>query len=143
MQHLTGDQFNGETALRVANFPRYTCMIVNIVTYFILIRFMMNYLNFKFFIVLLGGYLGSLEKKYTHFSQKFFMFIEQYLFFCVKIVSQISKCFFFSFDFLINTWYFFISRIHCYHNTCRCMFVCFLFCLFWNFEETREKTLLI
>lgn len=55
---------------------------------------------------------------------------------CVRSVN-VS---FFSFDFLINTWYFFISRIHCYHNTCRCMFVCFLFCLFWNFEETREKT---
>lgn len=49
MQHLTGDQFNGETALRVANFPRYTCMIVNRVTYFLSIGFMMNYLNFKFF----------------------------------------------------------------------------------------------
>lgn len=49
----------------------------------------------NFFIVSLGRYLGSLEKKYTHFCQKFFMFIEQYLFFCVKIVSQISKCFFF------------------------------------------------
>lgn len=34
------------------------------------------------------------------------MFIEQYLFFCVKIVCQISKWFFFSFDFLINTWNF-------------------------------------
>lgn len=76
MQHLTGDQFNGETALSVADILRYTCMIVNRVTYFL--RFMMNYLNFLNFIVL----LGSLEKKYTQICQKFFMFIEQYLFFC-------------------------------------------------------------
>lgn len=49
MQHLTGDQFNGETALSVADILRYTCMIVNRVTYFL--RFMMNYLNFLNFIV--------------------------------------------------------------------------------------------
>lgn len=97
MQHLTGDQFNGETALSVADILRYTCMIVNRVTYFL--RFMMNYLNFLNFIVL----LGSLEKKYTQICQKFFMFIEQYLFFSVKIVRVKSVEFFFSFDFLSNT----------------------------------------
>lgn len=118
-------------------------MIVNRVTYFLSIRFMMNYLNFKFFIVLLGGYLGSLEKKYTHFCQKFFMLMNNICSSVLKLCVRSVNVSFFSFDFLINTWYFIISRIHCYHNTCRCMFVCFLFCLFWNFEETREKTLFI
>lgn len=35
MQHITGDQFSGETALNVADILRYTCMIVNRVTYFL------------------------------------------------------------------------------------------------------------
>lgn len=45
---------------------------------------------------------------------------------CVRSVN-VS---FFSFDFLINTWYFFISRNHCYHNTCMQVHVCLFSVLF-------------
>lgn len=137
MQHLTGDQFNGETALRVANFPRYTCMIVNRVTYFLSIGFMMNYLNFKFFYTT----LVALRKNILIFARNSLCLLNNICSSVLKLCVRSVNVSFFSFDFLINTWYFFISRNHCYHNTCRCMFVCFLFCLFWNFEETREKTL--